>query len=45
MVDVDPDQLMERPARECWVVIPGKHRNVDLAWEAMQDLIASGGIH
>jgi hypothetical protein len=28
-----------RIARQCWVLVPGKHRNEDAAWEAIQDLI------
>jgi hypothetical protein len=40
---VDPDEYRPDPscvAREVWVRIPGKHRNQDLAWDALQDLMA-----
>jgi hypothetical protein len=38
MVDV-PDG--SRTAREAWVLVPGKHRNQDAAWDALQDMIAT----
>jgi hypothetical protein len=28
-----------RRAREAWVRVPGKHRNKDAAWDALQDLM------
>jgi hypothetical protein len=31
----------KRRARQCWVKIPGKHRNRDAAWDALQDVIAA----
>lgn len=31
----------KRTARQCWVNIPGKHRNRDAAWDALQDVIAA----
>ena len=31
----------ERRARQCWVLIPGKHRNWDAAWDALQDTMAT----
>ena len=32
----------ERPARQsCWYRIPGKHRNRDAAWDALEDMIAT----
>jgi hypothetical protein len=41
MVDVHPDDL-DRPARQsCWVRIPGKHRNQNAAWDALEDMIAT----
>ena len=36
------DYLPEkRIARQCWVEIPGKHRNRDAAWDALQDVIVT----
>jgi hypothetical protein len=37
--DYRPDG--SRTAREVWVRIPGKHRNEDLAWNALQDMMAT----
>jgi hypothetical protein len=34
-----PDR--SRTAREAWVRIPGKHRNRDAAWDALEDMIAT----
>jgi hypothetical protein len=34
-----PDR--SRTAREAWVRIPGKHRNKDAAWDALEDMIAT----
>ena len=34
-----PDE--NRIAREAWVRIPGKHRNEDAAWDALQDLMTT----
>ena len=37
------DYLPEgRPVQQCLVSIPGKHRNADGAWQAIQDLIGRG---
>lgn len=48
MIDVDPDseafiewQQWRRPARDCWVRIPGKHRSRDAAWDALEDMMAT----
>jgi hypothetical protein len=30
-----------RTAREAWVHIPGKHRNKDAAWDALEDMLAT----
>ena len=32
-----------RTAKEAWVRIPGKHRNADAAWDAMQGMISTPG--
>jgi hypothetical protein len=29
-----------RTAREAWVRVPGKHRNKDAAWDALENMIA-----
>jgi hypothetical protein len=39
---VDPDEYKPdgcRTVREAWVRIPGKHRNADAAWDALQDMM------
>jgi hypothetical protein len=46
MVDIHPDILesdptMHRPARSVWVRVPGKHRNRDAAWDALEDMLAT----
>jgi hypothetical protein len=43
MIDVHPDDFpaLYRTARQCWVRIPGKHRNEDAAWDALQELMAT----
>jgi hypothetical protein len=50
MVDYDPDDydpgdpnyIGPPPnAHDAWVRIPGKHRNRDAAWDALEDLIAT----
>ena len=28
-------------ARQCWVIIPGKHRNKDAAWGALQSMMTT----
>jgi hypothetical protein len=41
---VDPNEYRpkgSRTAREAWVRIPGKHRNWDAAWAALEDMIAT----
>jgi hypothetical protein len=30
-----------RAARQCWVVVPGKHRSHDAAWDAIHDAMAA----
>src|SRR5438094_4585133 len=30
-----------RTAREAWVRVPGKHKNKDAAWDALQDMMAT----
>jgi hypothetical protein len=42
MINVDPDDFRTRrapTAQEAWVRIPGKHRDKEAAWEALQDLL------
>jgi hypothetical protein len=43
MVDIHPDKLRDgrRKAQSCWVDIPGKHRNKDAAWDALEHMIAT----
>jgi hypothetical protein len=39
---VHPDEYRpdgSRTAREAWVCVPGKHRNKEAAWNAVQDMI------
>jgi hypothetical protein len=31
----------ERKAQQRWVRVPGKHRNKDAAWDAVEDMIAT----
>ena len=41
---VHPDEYRPqegRVARKCWVRVPGKHRNRDAAWNALEALIAT----
>jgi hypothetical protein len=40
---VDPRDCRpsQRTVREVWVRIPGKHRNQDAAWDALQELVAT----
>jgi hypothetical protein len=40
MIDVHLDDL-DRTTRHTWVRIPGKHRNKDAAWDALEDMIAT----
>ena len=42
MIDVHPDEFKSyrtRAAREKWVPIPGKHRNYEAAWDAMEQML------
>ena len=43
MVDVHPDDLRTSTYDygQCWVRIPGKHKNRDAAWDALQDMMAT----
>jgi hypothetical protein len=46
MVDVHPDDLKdyrpgERKAQQRWVRVPGKHRNRDAAWDALEDMMVT----
>jgi len=45
MVDIDPDDLRNclgsRRVGSCWVRIPGKHRNLDAAWDALENMMAT----
>jgi hypothetical protein len=41
---VHPDEYRPaegRTASQCWVVVPGKHRNADAAWDAIHDAISA----
>jgi hypothetical protein len=41
---VDRDEYKPEPgrvAREVYVRVPGKHRNWEAAWDALQDLLAT----
>jgi hypothetical protein len=41
---VHPDEYRPDPnrvAREIWVRVPGKHRNQDRAWEALEEMMAA----
>jgi len=41
---VDPNEYRPhegRIAREVWLLIPGKHRNKEAAWEALEDMLAT----
>lgn len=40
---VHPDQYQpgKRVAHQRWLDVPGKHRNRDAAWHALQDLMAA----
>jgi hypothetical protein len=41
---VDPKEYRpdgSRTAREAWVSIPGKHRNREAAWDALQGMLAT----
>lgn len=41
---VEPDKYRpdgSRTAREAWVRVPGKHRNKEAAWDALQDVLAA----
>jgi hypothetical protein len=30
-----------RTTRQCWVLVPGKHRNWEAAWDALHELMAT----
>jgi hypothetical protein len=46
MIDVHPDDFKDyrRMAQHRWVRIPGKHRNKDAAWEALENIIAHAAL-
>jgi hypothetical protein len=44
MIDMHPDDFKNyrrggRTVREAWVRIPGKHRNKEAAWDALQEML------
>jgi hypothetical protein len=42
MIDVPYDDFQNGAnTRSCLVLIPGKHRNRDAAWEALEDMMAT----
>jgi hypothetical protein len=48
MVDVDPEDPRDyipppggTARRERWMIIPGKHRNRDAAWDALEDMMTT----
>ena len=44
MIDVDPDDFRERrcgPYQFRYVTIPGKHRNYEAAWDALEAMLAT----
>ena len=43
MVDIEPDPggPLDRRARGVWVRIPGKHRDREAAWDALEDMLAT----
>ena len=43
MIDVDPDDLKNCTCDflQRWVRVPGKHRNQDAAWDALQNMTAT----
>ena len=41
VVDTDPDVPETTWREHAWVRIPGKHRNEDAAWSALQDMMAT----
>ena len=41
MIDVHPDELQHCTAREAWLRVPGKHRNKDAAWDALEDMMTT----
>jgi hypothetical protein len=45
IIDVDPDEFKRdgfyKAPQEAWVRIPGKHRSLDDAWDAWDDMLAT----
>jgi hypothetical protein len=43
VIDVHPDELKHWPrtAQEAWVRLPGKFRNAEAAWAALEDLLST----
>jgi hypothetical protein len=42
MIDVHPEDFAKgRAARQCWVRIPGKHRDPDMAKAALDEIIGT----
>jgi hypothetical protein len=41
MIDVDPDEMQHCPCKSAFFCIPGKHRNRDAAWDALEDMLAT----
>ena len=43
MIDVDPEDFRERRAegRFCYVRLPGKYRNRDVAWDTLEAMMAT----
>ena len=46
MIDMHPEDFKKyrhgvRKAQSGWVLIPGKHKNLDDAWDALENLIAT----
>jgi hypothetical protein len=41
MIDVHPDELKHRLYKSALVRIPGKHRNRDAAWDALENMLAT----
>jgi hypothetical protein len=44
MINIDPEDFRANPnleARTCWVRIPGKHKNLDTAWDVFEAMRAT----
>lgn len=43
LIDMDPEEFVtsSRKCRHQWLRIPGKHKNSDAAWEALQNVMAT----